>query len=101
MSDCEIDGENIVRKIAGMFTFMWLIAAALMPAKRSEAALSRAIAEGLGESEAVLSVCLHPVLLLALSTDDAAGDEGVHERGGGIRRVFGPGGIAAVANNVA
>ena len=38
MSDCEIDGENnIVRKIAGTFTFMWLIAAALMPAKGSEA----------------------------------------------------------------
>src|SRR5204863_8554431 len=37
MSDCEIDGENIVRKIAGTFTFVWLIAAALMPAKGSEA----------------------------------------------------------------
>jgi hypothetical protein len=37
MSDWEIDGENIVRRIAGTFTFMWLIAAALMPAKGSEA----------------------------------------------------------------
>ena len=37
MTDCEIDGENLVRTIAGTFTVMWLIAAALMPAKGSEA----------------------------------------------------------------
>jgi len=43
MSDCEIDGENIVRKIAGTFTFMWLIAAALMPRCSSKSSSSAAL----------------------------------------------------------